>query len=109
MHGTQPWLSSGNIQIPRWKGRLALGSEQALNSGSAEWLGRPLASLGPSCPRWGRWRKVIASRRGVKDHVTWGQSLALASWGPQECNRSETEEGQETIAFDLVVGAQDPE
>ena len=52
---------------------------------------------------------MIASRRGVKDHVTWGQSLALASWGPQECNRSETEEGQETIAFDLVVGAQDPE
>lgn len=51
---------------------------------------------------------MITSRRGVKDHVTRGQSLALASWGLQECNRSETEQGQETIAFDLVVGAQDP-
>lgn len=85
------------------------GSEQALNPESARWpWARPLASLGSSCLRQGRWRKGIASRRGLKDHVPRVQGLALASGVLRESCRSETEQGKETTAFDLVVGAQDP-
>lgn len=52
---------------------------------------------------------MIASRRGLADHVARVQGLTPAPWVLRENNRSETEQGIETIAFDLVVGAQDPD